>query len=29
MEIGLWRWVCGGGFVEVEVGVWRWVCGDE
>ena len=25
VEVGVWRWVCGGGCVEV--GVWRWVCG--
>lgn len=25
MEVGVWRWVCGGG--REEVSVWRWVRG--
>ena len=32
MEVGVWRWECGGESVEVRVwrwGVWRYECGGE
>ena len=27
MEVGVWRYECGGESVEVRV--WRWECGGE